>query len=70
MAPTSQSEIRMLLFPGKLRDSAATWIGKPFILFFFDFKIPGRNHLKDSESWICNIDKFVQKYYLMQSKKK
>ncbi len=33
MPAASQSEIRMLLFPGRLRDSAATWIGNHFIYF-------------------------------------
>ncbi len=41
-------------FLGKLRDSAATWmriVTPSYIyIFFFHFKIPGRNYLKYSES--------------------
>ncbi len=37
-------------FLGKLRDSAATWMRIVTPSYFFYFKIPGRNHLKYSES--------------------
>ncbi len=36
----------------------------------YDFKIPGRNHLKGSESWSWNIAKFVQKYFNGKKKQK
>ncbi len=91
MPPTSQSEIRMLLFPFKLRDSAArafvtkqhgcarTWrhmerkleekdptnaVGTPFIYFlfiyFFHFKIPGRNHLPVKSNSDTDFGEYIQ----------
>ncbi len=45
-------------------------VNRHIFIFWGDFKIPGRNHLKDSESWGWNIAKFAQKYYWCIQKNK